>query len=163
MLNDYRLNRINDLIEHYKKAFEGLLDTSRYLRGEDLDVMRKALRDGLKKDFRDEKRNSRYFHRTFNKAYRAMRKEFALTEASERIEKLVEEYNLRYEEELEQSEKEVEELEGSDELEHESDNVGNGSEEVSAEVTEADEDVEDMDFRDVYEDVEQFDIDDEDE
>lgn len=160
MLNDYRLKRINDLIEHYKKAFERLFDTSRYLRGEDLDVMRKALRDGLKKDFRDEKRNSRYFHRTFNKAYRVMRKEFAQTEASERIEKLIEEYNLRYEEELEQSEKEVEELEGALELEQESDiDVGNGSEEVR----EADEDVEDMDFRDVYEDVELYDIDDEDE
>lgn len=92
MLNDYRLQRFVDLIENYKRAFEGLLDTSRYLQGEDLDLMRKALRDGLKRDFKAEKKNSNYFYKRFIKVYKTKRKEFADRDACERIDELIEYY-----------------------------------------------------------------------
>ena len=85
MLNRYRIERIAGLIEDYKTAYQTLLDTSQYFGGEELALIKKTLRDSLKKDLKEENRNIRYYNRRFRRIYGAYKRAIADEDVQARI------------------------------------------------------------------------------
>lgn len=108
MLNRYRIERIAGLIEDYKTAYQTLLDTSQYFGGEELALIKKTLRDSLKKDLKEENRNIRYYNRRFRRIYGAYKRAIADEDVQARIAEII---GIEEEQEVNEENPEIEETE----------------------------------------------------